>query len=193
MSLFKLPEVASVPMSLYKSLQGRYFVGYANKLVFGRGTNAWAALYNPPGSKIKLFVNVITVTGIGDSPIRAQIWFNAEAPGEPTESDLVTPSNTSLTPLPKPRVKILEASSVVGEPKGGIEAFARRTEPEITVVFEEDGKYIFKEGGILIVYLSAEKPDVVMQGRVAFGWWEEKIISGHRKSKLNASPNTTWK
>ncbi|MGE5422727.1 MAG: DUF6143 family protein [Ignavibacteriales bacterium] len=183
MSLFKLPEVASVPMSLYKSLQGRYFVGYADNLSFGRGTNAWAGLFNPCESKIKLFVNVITVTGIGTSPIRAQIWFNTEAPGEPTVSELVTPSNTSLTPLPKPKVKILEASMVTGEPKGGIKAFVRRSEPEITVVFEEDGKYIFKACGNLVVFLSAEDPNTAMQGRVAFGWWEDKNIPKLKKIK----------
>lgn len=181
---YKLPEFANVPMSLYKSMQGRYFVGYADNLKYARGLGAWAGLFNPPNSGVNLYVNVITATGIGRAPIRVQVWFNSDPPGEGTVSPLVTPSNTTIYPLPKPKVSILEASDVDGEPVGGIKAFVRRAEPETTVVFEEDGKYIFKPGGNLTVTVSSpEDPNIPMQGRVAFGWWEDKIKVTAKNSK----------
>ncbi|MGE5415320.1 MAG: DUF6143 family protein [Acidobacteriota bacterium] len=185
MSIFKLPEIAIVPMDLYKSQQGRYFVGYADNLTFGHGTSAVAGLFNPPNSGVKLFVNVITVTGIGNAPIRAQIWFNATPPIDLKPSPDVTPTNTALTPLPKPKVKLLETSDMEGDPIGGVKAFVRRGEAESTIVFEENGKHIFKPGGRLVVTVSnPEKPNVSMGGRIAFGWWEDKIgLLGRKKAK----------
>lgn len=175
MPIVKLPEVASVPMELYKSMQGKYFVGYADNLKFGRGLEAWAGLFNPPNSGVKLYANVFTATGIGNAPIRVQVWFNSMPQGEPTVSPLFTPSNTSLTPIPVPKIMIWEASNVSSEPIGGVKAFVRRGEPESTIVFEENGKYIFKPGGNIVLTISSpENPEVAMQGRIAFGWWEEK-------------------
>ncbi|MGE5372193.1 MAG: DUF6143 family protein [Solirubrobacterales bacterium] len=184
LGIYKLPEVASVPMSLYKSIQGKYFVGYADNLKFGGGTMAWAGLFNPPNSGVILYANVFTATGIGSAPIRVQVWFNAMPQGEPEVSELVTPSNTALVPPPVPKVRILYASNVIGEPVGGIKAFVRRGEPESTLVFEEDGKYLFKPGGNLLLTISSpEEPERLMEGRLAFGWWEEKIGTFTRSGK----------
>ena len=171
-----LPKFVSVPIETYESGIGKYFIGYADNLTFGSGTSAWARLYNPPDSGVNLFVNVWTVTDISSEPFRAQFWFNAEAPGTPSESDLVTPSNTAFRPLPKPRVKLQLASDVSGEPTGGIKAFVRRGQPEVTLVESENGKLIFPPGGNFLVFLSiAEGQQVPAAGRVAFGWWEERI------------------
>lgn len=71
-----ITQVASMPYPLYLSLQGKYFVGYADELNFGRGKSAWAGLVNPYYSGVNLHVYVWTVTNIGESPIRAKIWFN---------------------------------------------------------------------------------------------------------------------
>jgi hypothetical protein len=61
----EMPETVDVPISLYKSMQGKYFVGYADNLDFtGPGVNAWASLYNPPNSGVKLYVNVWTATSL---------------------------------------------------------------------------------------------------------------------------------
>lgn len=171
-----LPDKAiNIPNPLAKSFEGKYYVGYADNLTFGSGTSAWAGLFNLAGSGVYLFVNVWTITELlGLAPIRAQIWFNASMPGTPFPSQLVTPSNTALKPPPRPRVQLLQASNVTGTPSGGIKAFVRRATPESTLVFEEDGKYIFAPGGNLSVFLSnPEKPDVAVAGRIAFGWWEE--------------------
>lgn len=174
-----LVKTINIPNPLAKSFEGKYFVGYADNLTFGNGTSAWAGLFNPVNSGAYLFVNVWTITELlGLAPIRAQIWFNSKPPGSPVLSELVTPSNTALSPMPRPGVQLLEASNVTGSPSGGIKAFVRRATPESTLVFEEDGKYIFAPGGNLTVFLSnPEKPEVSVAGRVAFGWWEERHYS----------------
>lgn len=174
-------KTVNYPIALYKSLEGLYFVGYADNLTFGKGTSAWAALYNPPDSGVLLYVNVWTIQDISEAPFRAQIWFNATPPGESIISSLVTPSNTAIYPPPRSRVKILQASAVRGSPTGGVKAFVRRGQPEMTMVSEEEGKFIFPPGGIFLVFISTpEKPEVEASGRIAFGWWEEKINWTHQ-------------
>ncbi|RPF48938.1 hypothetical protein EDD70_1772 [Hydrogenoanaerobacterium saccharovorans] len=169
-------KVVNIPIELYESIKGEYFIGYADELSFGNYTSAWARLYNPCNSGVNLHVNVWTVTDISTAPFRAQFWFNADPPGIPSESTLVTPSNTAIRPTPIPKVKLQLASNVTGEPTGGVKAFVRRGEPEITLVETENGKLIFPPGGSFLVFLTlAENPNLSASGRVAFGWWEEKI------------------
>lgn len=172
----KLPaQYANMANSLYHSLQGQYFVGYADNMFFEKDKNAWAALANPSHSGVNLFVNVWTVTDLYEPPIRIEIWFNSRLPGDPTESRLVTPSNTAICPPPKPRICLLQASNVVGVPEGGIKGFVRRTTPGETVVAEEDGKFIIPPGGNFAVFLSnPEGANIPASVRVAFGWWEQK-------------------
>ena len=171
-----IPKNVDVPIELYESARGKYFIGYADKLSFGSGTSAWARLYNPLNSGVNLYVNVWTVTDISEAPFRAQFWFNADPPGTPSESDLVTTSNTAFRPLPEPKIKLQLASDVTGEPSGGVKAFVRRGQPEITLVESENGKLIFPPGGNFLVFLSLEEGyEVPAEGRIAFGWWEERI------------------
>lgn len=171
-----LPKTVDIPIELYKSLRGEYFIGYADNLEFKEGTSAWAMLYNPIDSNKNLHVNVWTVTDISEAPFRAQFWFNSIPPGTPTISQLVTPSNTAICPLPKPKIKLELASNVEGDPIGGIKAFVRRSVPENTLVETENGKLIFPPGGSFLIMLSApESPQATGLGRVAFGWWEEDI------------------
>lgn len=167
----------SVPINLAKSLEGKYFVGYADNLTFGKGTSAWARLYNPPNSGVNLHVTVWTVADISESPFRAQIWFNAVPPGTPQDSQLVTPANLAFCPIPTPKVRLQYASTVTGEPTEGVKAFVRRGQPETTLVDDEQGKFIFPPGGSFLVFLSnPETPDILAGGRIAFGWWEEPIV-----------------
>lgn len=171
-----LSKTVNIPIELYKSVIGEYFIGYADNLTLGRGTSAWARLYNPPRSNVNLHVNVWTVTDISDVPLRAQFWFNAVPMGTPQELAVVTPSNTALRPKPKPKAHLQQASDVVGDPTGGIKAFVRRCEPEMTLVETENGKLIFPPGGSFLVFISfAENPEASGNGRVAFGWWEENV------------------
>jgi len=173
-----LPKTVDIPIELYKSLRGEYFIGYADNLSFSSNTSTWARLYNPPHSGVNLHVNVWTVTDISAAPFRAQFWFNATPPpSEIKDSPLVTPSNTAICPPPIPEVKLQSASDVSGEPTGGVKAFVRRGEPGTTLVESENGKLIFPPGGSFLVFLSIQEgfPGVTASGRIAFGWWEEKL------------------
>ncbi len=172
---FVKDKTVDIPIELYESQNGKYFIGYADEMTLGKGTSAWARLYNPRNSGVLLHVNVWTVTDISQSPFRAQFWFNATAPGSFSDSTLVTPSNTALHPLPVPKIKLQLASNVTEEPYDGVKAFVRRGEPGTTLVETENGKLIFPPGGSFLVYLSISE-NVDASGRVAFGWWEEPIV-----------------
>lgn len=188
MDLFELPpQTAAMANSLYHSLQGQYFVGYADNMFFEKGNNVWAALCNPKKSGVNLFVNVWTVTSLRQ-PIRMQIWMNAKLPGQPIPSTLVTSSNTAISPLPQPEVKLMQVSNVSGTPTDGIKAFVRRAPGGETVVAEEDGKFIIPPGGNFVVFLSQDEDTADYASvRVAYGWWEEPICSQYRPiGDLNA-------
>lgn len=166
----------AVPINLAKSLEGKYFVGYADNLTFGEGTSAWARLYNPPNSKVNLHVTVWTVSDVSTSSFRAQIWFNTTPPGTAKNSTLITPANMALCPLPSGKVKLQYATNVVGDPTGGVKAFVRRGQPETTLVDDEQGKFILPPGGSFLIFLSnPEAPWLEASGRIAFGWWEEPV------------------
>ncbi len=173
-----IPKAVDIPIELYESVKGKYFIGYADHLTFGKGTAAWARLYNPPNSGVNLHVNVWTVTAMTNSTFRAQFWFNADIPGNYTESELVTPSNTAFRPIPVPKVKLQLASNATEKPVGGIKAYVRRGEPHTTVVENENGKLIFPPNGTFLVYMNVynDNPEEIAEGRIAFGWWEEPIV-----------------
>ena len=171
-----IPEYVNIPIELYKSIKGEYFVGYADNLSFGNKTSAWARLYNPYRSNINLHVNVWTVSDISESPYRAQFWFNTDPPGTPIDSPFITTSNTAIRPTPKSKIMLQQASNVVDDPVGGVEAFVRIGQPQTTLVETENGKFIFPPGGSFLILLSnPEAPETLASGRIAFGWWEEKI------------------
>lgn len=171
-----ITQVADMPYPLYLSLLGKYFVGYADEMEFDNGTIAWAGLVNPVNSGVNLHVYVWTVTNIGQLPLQAEVWFNTDPPGRPVPSEFVTPANTAIRPLPRPKVKLLQASNVTGEPEGGIRIFQRSVDPEVTIASEENGALIFPPGGSLIITLSyPEATTEPGMGRVAFGWSEEEV------------------
>ncbi len=167
-------KTVDIPLETYESMNGKYFIGYADRLKLGSGKSAWARLYNPRGSGVNLHVNVWTVTDISEAPYRAQFWFNSTPPlGAYSESPAV-PANTAYRPVPIPLVKLQHASNVSGEPIGGAKAFVRRGKPGITLAETENGKLIFPPGGSFMIFLSVEEM-VPAEGRLAFGWWEERI------------------
>jgi hypothetical protein len=165
-------KAVDIPQDLYQSMEGRYFVGYTEDLFLAGERSAWARLYNPKNSGVNLYVNVWTVTNNTESTFQAQFWFNADPPGTPSESDFVTPTNTAIKPLPKPKIKIEYASNVDGDPTGGTKAFIRKAQPDSTIVDVENGKFIIPPGGSFLVFLT--DANVLTTGSVAFGWWEEK-------------------
>jgi hypothetical protein len=167
-------KTVDIPFETYESMNGRYFIGYADGLKLGKGKSAWARLYNPRGSGVNLLVNVWTVTDISEASFRAQFWFNSTPPLGPYSEAQVTPANTAYRPTPINLVKLQMASNVSDNPMGGIKAFVRRGEPGTTLVETENGKLIFPPGGNFMVYLTIDD-DVEADGRVAFGWIEERV------------------
>ncbi|MBU3182401.1 DUF6143 family protein [Clostridium psychrophilum] len=176
-----LSKTVAIPIELYESTLGQYFIGYADNLVFGKYTNAWARLYNPIKSGVILHVNVWTVTDVSDSAFRAQFWFNATPPDSDIEYAAVTPTNLIIKPQPRAKIRLEYASNVLGDPTGGIKAFVRCAQPETTLVESENGKIIIGEGGNFLVFLSTpETPGLLTSGRIAFGFWEEKIKNNRK-------------
>lgn len=172
----RLDETVSIPNPLYKSLQGKYFVGQTESLIFSNTTNAWGALFNPSGSGVNLFANVYTISNFSDKPFLAQLWFNTDPPGTGTQSTKISPANTALVPPPVPKVQLQFNQNVSGVPVGGINVFDRIVPPGGTLVSEEDGKLIFPQGGNLVLFLTAPGPSAVsFTALVAFGFWVEKI------------------
>lgn len=169
-------QAADMPYALYQSLQGKYFVGYADNMEFKDQNTAWAGLVNPVDSKVNLHVYVWTVTNIGKYQLTARVWFNSAFSGYAFESQLVTPANTAFRPLPAPKVKLLQANNASNKCKEGTNIFIKKVSSEVTIANDEEGALIFPPGGSFIISLSnSEISKQSGEGRVAFGWYEEKI------------------
>lgn len=167
-----------MPYALYLSLQGNYFLGSTDELLFGNGSNAWAGLFNPYNSGANLHLYFWGVSNTGDSPIRAQIWLNTDPPGRPTRVASVTPSNTALYPQPRTSIEFLQASNVIGDPEGGVKAFVRRAPAKTTISDVEVGKFIMPPGGSFVITLgSPEAPNEPGGATVGLAWFEAKIDS----------------
>lgn len=171
-----ITQVASMPYTLYLSLQGKYFVGHVDNVEFDNCSLAWAGLINPSCSGVNLHVYVWTVTNYEVAPINANVWINSNPPGYPSISKSVTPANTSLCPLPEPHVKLLKVSNTKEDFECGVNAYGRIVPPESTIADDEDGKFIIPPGGSFIISLSnLKRSDACSKCSVAFGWSEEKI------------------
>ena len=164
-------EGVSIPVPLFESCRGRYFVGQSELLNFGNGKHAWCGLFNPCNSDMKLHVNVFTITNLSPNDFLAQIWFNPALQDRGAVSNLVTPANRAKCPRPRPEVDLLFADNVSGFPVGGINAFDRVVPSKTTIAQVEDGKYIIPEGESFTIFLVG-RDDSSLQARVAFGWWE---------------------
>jgi len=171
----KLQEEVSIPVSLYKSIQGKYFVGQTETLHVGSGSNAWAGLINPHKSDVNLFVNVFTISNFSNDYITAEIWLNTDPPGSgSTAPDKISPTNTAIKLLPKNKVEIRFEDSTSDVPVNGVNVYERIVPPNTTLVGEEDGKFIEAPDGNYVVFL---RPSTSPSGNsnviVAFGWWEK--------------------
>ena len=167
----RIPQVVSVPNPLFKSLQGKYFVGQTQTLTFGRGSNAWGGLINPKNSGVNLFVNAYTVTNFSSKTFPAKVFFNSFPPGNPMTSLLVSPANTSRLSIPKVKLQFVRSTTRI--PRGGTNVFLREVSPKSTLASDEDGKFIIPPGGSFVLFL-AGPPSGIVKSRVAFGWWEER-------------------
>ena len=166
-------RVVIIPNSLCESIQGRYFLGQTNVLSFGDGRNAWGGLFNPIDSQVKLFVNIFTITNISGTDFLAEIWVNSQMPGKGTASNMVMPSNMTLSMIPRPVVELNFAQEIADVPNDGVNPFGRVIPAITTVVAEKDGRFIIPSGGSFAIFLVGQEISC-LQARIAFGWWEEK-------------------
>jgi len=165
-------KVVSIPVPLFESMQGNYFVGQTKTLFVGKDLNCWAGLVNPCDSNVDLYTNVFTISNFSDDYLTVEIWLNTNVPKKVDVSHKVSPTNTSLKPLPKNKVDILFTESSINVPQSGVNVYERIVPPNTTLVSEEDGKFIEPPGGnyVIIIKSSSSKLDQVI---VAFGWWEK--------------------
>ncbi|QBQ07176.1 hypothetical protein E2C16_13575 [Sporosarcina pasteurii] len=168
----RINKSVNIPNPLYQSLQGQYFVGQTETIRLGNGKNAWGGLINPSHSNVDLFVNAFTITNHSNQPIVAEIWFNPSPLGKRMFSDKVTPANTALCPLPKPKVNLAFAELINGFPVKGVNSFKRIVPPQSTLASDEDGKFIFPSCGAFVVFLTSTSNEVI-KSEVAFGWFEK--------------------
>ncbi len=170
----KPQKVVSIPVSLYKSMLGKYFVGQTETLLVGNESNAWAGLVNPRNSNANLYVNVFTISNFSDNYLTAEIWLNTNFPEKSSISHKVSPTNTTLNPLPKNKVDIRFVESTTQVPEKGVNVYERIVPPHTTLVSEEDGKFIEPPKGNYVIVLksTSSKLNKVI---VALGWWEKSI------------------
>lgn len=166
-------QVVSVPVSLAKSTEGKYFVGQTEALKVGSGSVGWAGLINPSDSGINQYVNVFTVTNFSDEYLTAQIWLNTDFPEKSRISDKVSPTNTEIRPFPqnKAQIRFIEATNTL--PKAGVNVYERIVPPHTTLVGEEDGKFIEAEEGNYVLVIKSQGI-TVSKVIVALGWWEKE-------------------
>jgi hypothetical protein len=171
----KPQKTINIPVSLFESMKGKYFVGQTKTLIVSNGLNAWAGLINPCNSKTNLFVNVFTISNFSTSEyLTAEIWLNTNNPDKWSISNRISPTNTALNPFSKNKVDIGFVKSTCEYPKSGVNVYKRIVAPNTTLIGEEDGKFIESPGGNYVVILksSSIKPiDCI----VAFGWWEKPM------------------
>lgn len=167
-----LEEEVSIPVSLFESMQGKYFVGQTETLCVGNGSSAWAGLVNSHSSDVNLYVNVFTISNFSKEYITAEIWLNTNLDERGSVSHKISPTNTALKPLPKNKVDIRFVKSTTKVPDEGVNVYGRIVPPNTTLVGEEDGKFIEPQGGnyVVVIKSSSSKNDKVV---VAFGWWEK--------------------
>lgn len=171
----RLPQKAIVLKdSVYHSYLGEYFLGQTEMISYGGGLQAWGGLFNPPDSRVNMFLNAYTISNFSDQPITAEGWLSAVLPGKAVISSHVAAGNQSITPPIRPKVTIMSGNYASGTPVSGTYTFVRRVEPTITLTKHDfQGMYIIPPGSsFALVFLSPG--EVPIKVKVAFGWWEEE-------------------
>lgn len=161
-------NVISLEYRVSKSFQGRYFMGHTPTMTLPYRANGWAALFNPRGSGINIFVNTITVCNFSTTPFRATIWFNAMPDGGQV-SENAAAVNAAIQPPVWPEAAIVYGT---GPLQNGQSLFTRVAGAQSTEVGNYYGKIILPPGGSLLVQMQGPATTGA-QAEVAFGWWED--------------------
>ncbi|MCW2279397.1 DUF6143 family protein [Heliophilum fasciatum] len=168
-------QVVDITNPTLQSILGNYFIGQTEEMAIAGNNHGWAALKNPIHSGVNLFFDIFTITNYWGTPITAEIWLNPKLPGLGMPTPYVTPANLTISPPPKPKVKLLFASPVPGRPTGGINVFDRIVTPYSTLVSDSSkGGIILGPGDVFAVFLRPQGEQKIPV-RVVFSWWEEKV------------------
>lgn len=171
-SCSKINKVVTINNPIYKSFQGKYFMGQTGEMILSPCCNAYAALFNPQNSNFDLFFSVFTVTNYSDVPLNAEVWLIPSFTPSGIESDLVSPANIAIKPIQIPKVKLLY-DQFTNKPKWeGTNVFDRIVSPYSTLADEKDGKIIIPPDGAFLVKVASISTET-SKIRIAFGWWEE--------------------
>ena len=171
----KYNETVSLEYRVYKSFEGKYFIGHTPILRLSCGSNSWGGLINPRNSNVNLYVNTFTTTNFSDVTFSSQIWLNSTPIGDIETSDCVSIANTAIRCHRKQsKVKIQYAENISSSLIDGESIFRRIAEANSTVVGNYYGKIIIPPGGSFIIFLSSSDTKPI-ESEVAFGWWEDKI------------------
>ena len=72
--------------------------------------------------------------------------------------------------------RILQANNVSGHPQCDNRIHVRKVLPEVIIIGEEVGKFIFPPGGSFVIFLSnPETSDEPASATLGFSWWEEEV------------------
>jgi hypothetical protein len=162
--------VVTLDYCVAKAFEGKYFAGHTPVLAL-RGLRAWAALANPQGSGVNLFLNTYSVSNYSDAPVQSQAWMNCPL-GHYRVSAFVSTSNLAQRPLSVPKAELAYQYDVPSEPREGISLFPMIAAANQTTIGTYSGRYIVPPGGSFAVFLCARDNEAAAE--VAFGWWEER-------------------
>lgn len=168
------PHVVDVTNPTEQSIEGKYFIGQTEDLIFGGRQNAWGGLINPVNSGVDLYFDIFTITNFTGQPFTGQIWLSPNLPGRVVISTNVHPSNLTVTPPPIPKVKLAYADRVAELPTTGMNVFDRIVPPNSTLISDSSKGFIILPpgGSFVIVLVSPGAFEAV--GKIVLTWWEQK-------------------
>lgn len=169
----KISKEVSIDYPLYQSEKGKYFIGQTPTLT-GQNGRALVALVNPINSNRNIYVNAMTITNISSLNISAEFYLRGNF-SNGVISQLVSCTNTTITPKPIPRGEIKYLNTTI-KPPSGISIFSRIVSPYSTLVVD-GGQIILAPGQSIIIYLGGFLPIDFNSTKVALGWWEEEIYN----------------
>lgn len=170
-------EVVDITNPTRQSMLGRYFISQTGDLSFGGAYNAWGGLLNPADSRVNMFFDIFTITNFSAVPFTAEIWLNPGLPGQGTVSSSTHPSNLTIVPPPQPKVKMVYAGPVLGNPYGGVNVFDRIVQPNTTLISDSSkGGIIIPPGGSFVIFLRSPGPQIIT-GKIVLTWWEEETCA----------------
>lgn len=167
----KASNVVNLEYRVNQAFMGKYFIGHTPLISMCPNSHAWAALVNPPGSDVNLYLCTFTVSNYNECPLEAMMWL-ADAPRFGKESCDVAVSNQAIIPHPKPEGKIIFDSDKKCPISDGTSIFPRIVASYSTEVGNYYGKIVVPPGHAVVITLDLlGRPEG--EAGVAWGWWED--------------------